>query len=155
MNLRHLQFIFMRNDLITLFLICAPIVIWLGWLSRKVRRQLNRMYAELSAINAKLGTQFPVNDKERAKYDLNLKDELFFDQEKSIVVRVAKDGSCSVKPWDYVRNWELTWVDHKGTPRQIYMAVGTNDLKEPVVKARFFELPEARNWEQKLNILFS
>lgn len=113
-------------------------------------------FKNLKAINDKLGTKFPTSGKD--KYALQMGHHhwtcLFFDAEKKVVVLAHSDGTCEVKPWDFIKTWQLLWTERNGSIVKIRFEIGTAELDRPLIYVPMTEYADANAWDRKLSILF-
>lgn len=146
-----------------------PWVIWIGvalilLICRYVsasRSGIDRILQVLSRANRELGTQFPTRRDARHEFMLGPFAHpntycLIFDTERRRVA-VSYLGFCEVHEFDYIRTWELRWIEKSIGGGLVHsnphVLIGTSDVKRPTVTVRLSSMREGEDWDQRLGLL--
>ena len=146
-----------------------PWFIWIGialtlltwrYLSA-TQRGTDRITQVLARANRDLGTHFPTVPSPAHEFMLGpfgLPNTycLIFDTERRKVA-VSYLGFCEVHDFDYIRTWELRWIEKSiGGRRALsdpHFLIGTSDVNRPTLTIRVPSMREGEDWNQRIGLL--
>jgi hypothetical protein len=141
----------------------VPLVVGVLWwkAAQWENRGMQVIVNGLSEANQVHGTAFPTTKKPKGLLmmgDFGRADSecLLFDVEKKKVA-ITRLSFCSVKDFDYIRDWQLHWtqktIGGSLITKDPYLLVGTSDLQLPTLKVKAPSVSKGHDWDSQLSIL--
>ncbi len=147
---------------ITLVVLAIPTLIWLIHRENsKTKDILNAKLLGLSEVNAKHGTSFP-STQEELKTSFLLGDQrllgnamIFDPQKRRIALIKAPGNSLELQDFDFIQSWKVDLYTITKGHTGVHIAIGTNDLKSPLIHFAVSNVNAGDEWMARLNTMLA